>query len=161
MANLSDFLRSINITKENVMESDPMAEQEYVPFVVNRTLSYFPDTVLYANEMNLRGGSDHRLQFEYLINSVRAKKRFSRWLKPEKNEDVDAIKEYYNFVGFVITTIVILFYCVNVLILLRLQPSRKAFLGSNTIYKIFKLEPVVRTPPQVHLVGIQYRIGEI
>lgn len=96
MANLSDFLRSINITKENVMESDPMAEQEYVPFVVNRTLSYFPDTVLYANEMNLRGGSDHRLQFEYLINSVRAKKRFSRWLKPEKNEDVDAIKEYYN-----------------------------------------------------------------
>ena len=96
MANLSDFLRSINITKENVMESDPMAEQEYVPFVVNRTLSYFPDTVLYANEMNLRGGSDHRLQFEYLINSVRTKKRFSRWLKPEKNEDVDAIKEYYN-----------------------------------------------------------------
>ena len=96
MANLSDFLRSINITKENIMESDPMAEKEYVPFVVNRTLSYFPDTVLYANEINLRGGSDHRLQFEYLINSVRAKKRFSRWLKPEKNEDVDAIKEYYN-----------------------------------------------------------------
>lgn len=96
MANLSDYLKAINITKENIMESDPMAEKEYVPFVVNRTLSYFPDTVLYANEINLRGGSDHRLQFEYLINSVRAKKRFSRWLKPEKNEDVDAIKEYYN-----------------------------------------------------------------
>ncbi|MCP4125225.1 MAG: DNA polymerase [Bacteroidetes bacterium] len=93
---MSDYLKAINITKENIMESDPMAEKEYVPFVVNRTLSYFPDTVLYANEMNLRGGSDHRLQFEYLINSVRAKKRFSRWLKPEKNEDVDAIKEYYN-----------------------------------------------------------------
>lgn len=96
MANLSDYLKAINITKENIMESDPMAEKEYVPFVVNRTLSYFPDTVLYANEINLRGGSDHRLQFEYLINSVRTKKRFSRWLKPEKNEDVDAIKEYYN-----------------------------------------------------------------
>ena len=96
MANLSDYLKAINTTKENIMESDPMAEKEYVPFVVNRTLSYFPDTVLHANEINLRGHADHRLQFEYLINSVRAKKRFSRWLKPEKNEDIDAIKEYYN-----------------------------------------------------------------
>jgi hypothetical protein len=96
MANLSDFLRAINITKENVMENDPLAEKEYVPFVVNRTLSYFPDTVLYANEINLRGHADHRLQNDYLLNSIRAKKRFSRWLKPEKNEDIDAVKEYYN-----------------------------------------------------------------
>ena len=82
MANLSDFLKAINITKDNIMEEDPSAEHEYVPFVVNRTLSYFPDTVLYANEINLWGHADHRLQNDYLLNSVRAKKRFSRWMKP-------------------------------------------------------------------------------
>ena len=95
MANLGDFLKAINITKENLLEEDSLAEKEYVPFVVNRTLSYFPDTVLYANEINLRGHLDNRLQNDYLLNSIRKKKRFSRWLKPEQNEDIDAIKEYY------------------------------------------------------------------
>ena len=96
MANLGDFLKAINLTKENLIENDSLAEKEYVPFVINRTMSYFPDTVLYANEMNLRGHLDNRLQNDYLLNSIRKKKRFSRWLKAEKNEDVDAIKEYYS-----------------------------------------------------------------
>jgi hypothetical protein len=96
MANLGDFLKAINLTKENLIENDALAEKEYVPFVINRTLSYFPDTILYANEMNLRGHLDNRLQNDYLLNSIRKKKRFSRWLKAEKNEDIDAIKEYYS-----------------------------------------------------------------
>ena len=96
MANLGDFLKAINLTKENLIENDSLAEKEYVPFVINRTMSYFPDTVLYANEMNLRGHLDNRLQNDYLLNSIRRNKRFSRWLKPEKNEDVDAIREYYS-----------------------------------------------------------------
>ena len=96
MAKLGDFLKTINYTKDNLMDEDPLTEKEYVPFVVNRTLSYFPDTVLYANEINLRGHLDNRLQNDYLLNSIRKKKRFSRWLKPELNEDIDAIKEYYS-----------------------------------------------------------------
>ena len=96
MANLGDFLKAINLTKENLIENDSLAEKEYVPFVINRTMSYFPDTVLYANEMNLRGHLDNRLQNDYLLNSIRKKKRFSRWLKPEKNENIDVIKEYYS-----------------------------------------------------------------
>ena len=96
MAKLGDFLTSINTSKHNIMEDDPMTENEYVPFVVNRTLSYFPDTVMYANELNTRSHLDNKLQFDYLLNSIRLKKRFSRWLKPEKNADIDAIKEYYS-----------------------------------------------------------------
>ena len=96
MAKLGDFLTSINTSKHNIMEDDPMTENEYVPFIVNRTLSYFPDTVMYANELNTRSHLDNRLQFDYLLNSIRLKKRLSRWLKPEKNADIDAIKEYYS-----------------------------------------------------------------
>ena len=96
MAKLGDFLTAINLSKKNLMEDDPLTENEYPPFVINRSLSYFQDTVLYANEMNLRGNLDNRLQNDYLLNSVRKKKRFSRWLKPEQDIDVDAIKEYYS-----------------------------------------------------------------
>jgi len=96
MAKLGDFLTAINLSKKNLMEEDPLTEKEYPPFVINRSLSYFQDTVLYANEMNLRGNLDNRLQNDYLLNSVRKKKRFSRWLKPEQDIDVDAIKEYYS-----------------------------------------------------------------
>ncbi len=96
MAKLGDFLTAINLSKKNLMEEDPLTEKEYPPFVINRSLSYFEDTVLHANEVNLRGHLDNRLQNDYLLNSVRRKKRFSRWLKPEKNEDIDAIREYYS-----------------------------------------------------------------
>ena len=96
MANLGDFLRAINISIKNLLEEDSLTESEYVPFIINRTLSYFPDTVLYANEMNLQGHLDNRLQNDYLLNSIRKKKRFSRWLKPEKSDDIDVIKEYYS-----------------------------------------------------------------
>ena len=96
MAKLGDFLTAINLSKKNLMEEDSLTEKEYPPFVINRSLSYFQDTVLYANEMNLRGNLDNRLQNDYLLNSVRKKKRFSRWLKPEHDIDVDVIKEYYS-----------------------------------------------------------------
>ena len=96
MAKLGDFLTRINLSKHNIMEDDPMTENEYVPFVINRTFSYFPDTVMYANELNTRSHLDNKLQFDYLLNSIRKKKRFSRWLKPEKDSDIDVIKEYYS-----------------------------------------------------------------
>tara|TARA_R110000823_G_C15868901_1_gene493962 strand:- start:716 stop:1120 length:405 start_codon:yes stop_codon:yes gene_type:complete len=96
MAKLGDFLTAINLNKKNLMEEDSLTEKEYPPFVINRSLSYFQDTVLYANEMNLRGHLDNRLQNDYFLNSVRKNKRFSRWLKPEQDNDVDLIKDYYS-----------------------------------------------------------------
>ena len=97
MAKLGDFLSAINYTKKNVIDEDPLAEREYVPFVTNRTLSYFIDTVIPANEMNTRHFLDNKPQFDYLLNSIRTKKRFSRWLKPEQDKDLEAVKEYYGY----------------------------------------------------------------
>jgi len=97
MAKLGDFLKSINQSKDNLMDKDALTEGEYLPFVVNRTLSYFLDTVMYANEINTKSHVDNKLQFDFLLNTIRANRRFSRWLKPEENKDVDAIKEYYGY----------------------------------------------------------------
>jgi len=97
MAKLGDFLTAINQTKKNLMDEDSMTENEYHPFVVNRTLSYFLDTVLYANEANIRNTADKKLQFDLLLNSIRSNRRFSRWLKPDEDKDIDAIKEYYGY----------------------------------------------------------------
>ena len=97
MAKLGDFLKSINQTKKNVMDEDPLTEKEYPPFVVNRTLSYFLDTVLHANEINVYPHADNKLQFDHLLNSIRSNRRFTRWLKPEEDKDLDAIKEYYGY----------------------------------------------------------------
>lgn len=97
MAKLGDFLNSINQTKVNIMDEDALTEKEYPPFVVNRTLSYFLDTIMYANEINAHHHADNKLQFDYLLNSIRSKKRFSRWLKPDENKNLDVIKEYYGY----------------------------------------------------------------
>jgi hypothetical protein len=91
-----EYLNAINYSKQDIMVDD-LAEKEYVPFMVNRGLSYFPDTVLLANEMNIRHNVDHRLQFDFLINTIRKQKRFSKWVKPDSIEAIDAIKEYYGY----------------------------------------------------------------
>ena len=65
--------------------------------MINRGLSYFPDTVAMANEMNLHGHLDNKLQFDFLINIIRKRKRFSKWLKPQKESDIEAVKEYYGY----------------------------------------------------------------
>ena len=94
---LNDYLKAINHTKENLLDTDDeFVERGYAPFVVNRCLSYFPDTLFMVNEMNACPTVDKKMHFDYLLNSIRKKKRFTRWLKAEKNEDVDAIKEYYS-----------------------------------------------------------------
>jgi hypothetical protein len=77
---------------------DEATEAEYVPFMVNRALSYHKDCVLYANEMNRRHQLDNKLQNDYLLNTIRAKKRpFNKWIKPEKSEDIACIKSFYGF----------------------------------------------------------------
>ena len=92
--NLSEILNSINFSKKNLLTTTE-EEKEYTPFVVNRCLSYFPDTLLHANEMNRLPFLDKRLQYEYYMNSIRPRKRFSKWLKRETNDDIGIIKEYF------------------------------------------------------------------
>lgn len=88
-----DYVTSINHTKKDVMED----EKTYNGFMVNRSLSYFSDTVVLANEMNRYHHLDNRLQYQFLINMVRKRKRFSKWAKPETHNDVDVVKEYYGY----------------------------------------------------------------
>ena len=76
-----DFLNAINDNKQDLM-IDPDNEKKYVPFVVNRTLSYFPDTVHLANAMNQYHHLDNKLQFHFFLNIIRKRKRFSKWIKP-------------------------------------------------------------------------------
>ena len=91
-----DFLNSINMSKKDLME-DPETENQYVPFVVNRSLSYFPDTVALANEMNKYHHLDNRLQYSFLINTIRKRKRFSKWVKPDMENNIEKVKEYYGY----------------------------------------------------------------
>jgi hypothetical protein len=91
-----DYLKSINETKENVMLT-PQDERKYLAFIVNRGLSFFMDTIFQVNEMNRNHHLDSRLQFDYFLNTIRKKKRYSKWLKPETLQDLEVIKEYYGF----------------------------------------------------------------
>lgn len=91
-----DYLNSINLTKQDIMVDD-ICEKAYNSFMVNRGLSYFPDTVVIANEMNRHHQIDNKLQYHFLINMIRKRKRFSKWAKANKESDIDAVKEYYGY----------------------------------------------------------------
>ena len=97
MTELKDYLNSINISKENLMDQDPDCESQYPPYVVNRCYSGFIDTILLANEMNLNSHIDKKLQYDFYINIIRPKKRFSPWLRKEKLDSLDCIKQYYGY----------------------------------------------------------------
>ena len=95
---LKDYLNTINQTKKNLMEDDdPAWEKNYPPFVINKCMSQHMDTILMANEMNLNSHIDNRLQFDFFINIVRKKKRFSKWAKAQTISDVEVLKEYYGY----------------------------------------------------------------
>src|SRR6056300_491058 len=84
-----EYLKAINESKKDIMVDD-IAEKEYNAFIINRGLSYFQDTILYANEMN-------RLQFDFFINIIRKKKRWSKWIKASEVDNLELIKEYYGY----------------------------------------------------------------
>lgn len=94
---LSEFLNSINQTKENLMDKDPKVEKDYVPFVVNKCLSYFPDTIFYANRMNQVAHLDKKLQYDFYIHSISKRKRFSKWIKAEESKDLEVVKQVYGY----------------------------------------------------------------
>ena len=91
-----EYVTSITHGKKNIMDS-PEKEKAYNPFMVNRSLSYFADTAVIANEMNKYHHLDGRLQYSFLINIVRKRKRFSKWNKPQKHNDIDVVKQYYGY----------------------------------------------------------------
>ena len=91
-----EYCNAINYTKKDIMIDD-VAEKAYAPYMVNRQLSYFNDTVLAANEMNLKHHIDNRLQFDFFINIIRKRKRFAKWFKPEQISDLDVVKKYYGY----------------------------------------------------------------
>ena len=95
---LSDYLNAINHSKKPLMDTeDETVEKKYAPFVVNRCLSYFIDTIFYANSMNEHSHISNKMQFDYLSSSIRKRKRFSKWLKKEMSDDIEIIKEMYNY----------------------------------------------------------------
>ena len=93
-----DYLPAINHTKKNLMDSDdPMWEKKYPAFMVNKVLSGFQDTVMLSNEMNRNHFLDRDMQFQFLLNSIRSKKRFTPFLKASKIKDIECVKEYYGY----------------------------------------------------------------
>ena len=94
---LKHYLNSINFDKVNLMDADEEAERQYPPYIINRCFSGFMDTVLYANEMNMASHLDNKIQYDFYINSIRKRKRFSPWLKKDPLKDLEIVKQYYGY----------------------------------------------------------------
>ena len=98
MYELKDYLNAINHTKEKLMDTeDEEWERKYSPFIVNKCLAPFQDTILLVNEMNQYPNVDKKLQFDFFINSLRPRKRFTPWVKAKKLEDIEYVKEFYGY----------------------------------------------------------------
>ena len=94
---LKDWLNSINLTKESLIDEDPAVEKEYPPFIINKCLSGQMDSLMQANEMNKYSSLDKRLQYDFFINSLRKRKRFSPWMRKDKIKNIEAVRKYYGF----------------------------------------------------------------
>ena len=98
MYELKDYLNAINHTKERFIDTeDEEWEKKYPPFIVNKCLSGFQDTLMLVNEINQYSHLDKKLQFDFLINSIRPRKRFTPWVKAEKLDDLEYVKEFYGY----------------------------------------------------------------
>ena len=94
---LGDWLYSINQSKKNLMDQDPELESSYPSWIINKCLSSFTDTVLFANEMNMNWHISKRMQYDFFINSLRPRKRFSPWSKKESIDYLEDVQEYYGY----------------------------------------------------------------
>jgi len=95
---LKDYLNSINLSKENLMDGDdPEWEKKYSPYIINKCLAPFNDTIMLVNEINMRHHLDKKLQYDFLLNSIRSKKRYAPWVKASKLKDLEYVKEYYGY----------------------------------------------------------------
>tara|TARA_B100000676_G_scaffold308672_1_gene370132 strand:- start:1174 stop:1563 length:390 start_codon:yes stop_codon:yes gene_type:complete len=95
---LKEYLNAINFTKKNLMDSDDLLwQKKYPAFIVNKILSGFQDCIMLVNEMNRNHFVDKDMQFQFLLNSIRSKKRYSPFLRSSKLKDLDVVKEYYGY----------------------------------------------------------------
>ena len=94
---LKDWLNSINQTKKNLIDEDPSMEKEYSPYIINRCLSGHLDCVMFVNEMNRYHFLPKKIQYDFLLNSLRTKKRFAPWLRKDTIKDLDNVKRYYGY----------------------------------------------------------------
>ena len=95
---LKEYLNAINFTKKNLMDSDDLLwQKKYPAFIVNKILSGFQDCIMLTNEMNRNHFMDKDMQFQFLLNSIRSKKRYSPFLRSSKLKDLDVVKEYYGY----------------------------------------------------------------
>lgn len=90
-----DFVKSVSSDKKDIMV-DEIEEKSYAPFLTNKALSYHQDSVFFSNEMNIRHGTENRLQYLFFLNTLRKRQRFSKWQKPYTSKKLDVIKQYYD-----------------------------------------------------------------
>jgi hypothetical protein len=89
------FINSISLTKKDIFDDE--TQKQYLPFIVNRGLSFYIDTVMYANQMNMSAHLDKKLQYSYLLNTIRAAKRWSKWPKKLQSSDMQLVQKYFGF----------------------------------------------------------------
>ena len=94
---LKDWLNSINHTKQNLIDEDPSVEKDYAPYIINRCLSGHIDSVIFSNEVNKYPNLDKKLQYDFLLNSLRKKKRFSHWFRKDQIKNLEIVKQYYGY----------------------------------------------------------------
>ncbi len=94
---LKEWLNSINNTKKNLINEDPSLEKEYPPYIINRCFSGHIDSIMFANELNKYPNLQKKLQYDFFLNSLRKKKRFSPWLRKDQIKNLDLIKQYYGY----------------------------------------------------------------
>ena len=97
MTELKDWLNSINLNKNNLMDEDPSLEKEYAPYIINKCMSGQIDSIMFANEMNINHFLPKKMQYDFFLNSLRKRKRFSPWLRKDKVKDLDVVKSYYGY----------------------------------------------------------------
>ena len=94
---LKDWRNSINQTKKNLIDEDPSLEKGYSPYIINRIFSGHLDSIMFANEMNRYHFLPKKIQYDFMLNTLRVKKRFSPWLKKDTIKDLEIVKRYYGY----------------------------------------------------------------
>jgi len=94
---LKDWLNSINQTKNNLIDDDPSLEKEYTPYIINKCLSGNIDTIMFVNEMNQNSFLPKKMQYDFFINSLRKRKRYTPWIHKDKIENLEYVKKYYDY----------------------------------------------------------------
>ena len=94
---LKDWLNSINQKKKNLIDEDPSVEKEYAPYIINKCLSGEIDCIIFVNELNRYHFLPKKMQYDFLINILRVKRRYSPWIRKDIIKDLDIVKRYYGY----------------------------------------------------------------